>query len=119
MLTILLALATALPLPHSADLYVSGFFDSSVQRFAGPRSAAPGAKTIAFYSRPVVRRPWGLALGPDGALWVANQAGSPGIVRISISAASGMARNSCLVIQPAPFVAVAHRRQGGQSSAET
>ena len=83
MLTILLALIAALPLPHSADLYVSGFFDSSVQRFAGPRSSAPGAKTAAFYSRPVARRPWGLALGPDGALWVANQTGSPGIVRIS------------------------------------
>jgi len=69
-------------LPHSADLYVSGFFDSSVQRFAGPRSAAPGAAGGTF-AKPVARRPWGLAFGPDGALWVANEQGSPAIVRIS------------------------------------
>jgi len=69
-------------LPHSADLYVSGFFDSSVQRFAGPRSAAPGAAAGTF-AKPVARRPWGLAFGPDGALWVANEQGAPAIVRIS------------------------------------
>ena len=80
MLAILFALLSALP--HSSDLYVSGFFDSSVQRFLGPRSAAPGLPGGA-YARPVSRRPWGLALGPDGALWVANQQGSPAIVRIS------------------------------------
>src|ERR1051326_5669056 len=80
MLAILFALAAALP--HSADLYVSGFFDSSVQRFAGPRSAAPGAAGGTF-AKPVARRPWGLAFGPDGALWVANEQGSPAIVRVS------------------------------------
>lgn len=80
MLAILFAVLTALP--HSADLYVSGFFDSSVQRFAGPRAAAPGAPG-GTYARPVARRPWGLAFGPDGALWVANEQGSPAIVRIS------------------------------------
>src|ERR1043166_7312428 len=80
MLALLLAVLTALP--HSADLYVSGFFDSSVQRFAGPRSAAPGAAGGTF-ARPVARRPWGLAFGPDGALWVANSQSTPGIVRIS------------------------------------
>src|ERR1051326_7378480 len=80
MLAILFALAAALP--PSADLYVSGFFDSSVQRFAGPRSAAPGAAGGTF-AKPVARRPWGLAFGPDGALWVANEQGSPAIVRVS------------------------------------
>jgi DNA-binding beta-propeller fold protein YncE len=80
MLAILLAVAVALP--HSSDLYVAGFFDASVQRFYGPRSATPGV-ALGTYARPVVRRPWGIAFGPDGALWVANQAGSPAIVRIS------------------------------------
>lgn len=80
MFAILFALLTALP--HSADLYVSGFFDSSVQRFLGPRSAAPGLPG-GTYARPVARRPWGIAFGPDGALWVANQQGSPAIVRVS------------------------------------
>src|SRR4029079_6726650 len=80
MFAIVFALLTALP--HSADLYVSGFFDSSVQRFLGPRSAAPGLPG-GTYARPVARRPWGIAFGPNGALWVANQQGSPAIVRIS------------------------------------
>ena len=80
MLAFVLALLVALP--HSADLYVSGFFDSSVQRFAGPRAAAPGALAGTF-ARPVSRRPWGLAFGPDGALWVANQQGSPALVRVT------------------------------------
>jgi len=80
MLAILFTLLAALP--HSADLYVSGFFDSSVQRFLGPRSATPGAAG-GTYARPVARRPWGIAFGPDGALWVANQQGSPAIVRVS------------------------------------
>jgi DNA-binding beta-propeller fold protein YncE len=35
------------------------------------------------FAQPVARRPWGLAFGPDGALYVANQAGSPAIVKIS------------------------------------
>src|SRR5436305_13477069 len=82
MRTLLLALLFAQPLPHSSDLYVSGFFDSSVQRFAGPRAAVPGAPG-GTYARPVSRRPSGLALGPDGALWVANQPGSPATVRLS------------------------------------
>jgi hypothetical protein len=67
------------------DLYVSGFFTSSVQRFAGPGADSPGAprpapgQELAFYARPVSRRPWGLAFGPGGDfLYVANQQGSFG-----------------------------------------
>jgi DNA-binding beta-propeller fold protein YncE len=72
---------TGPPLPHSPDLYVSGFFSSSVRRVGGPLSA--GAGTSVVFAQPVARRPWGLAFGPDGALYVANQAGSPAIVKIS------------------------------------
>jgi DNA-binding beta-propeller fold protein YncE len=86
-----LAAQTPAPLPHSPDLYVSGFFSSSVQRAAGPLSAAAG--TSAVFAQPVARRPWGMAFGPDGALYVANQAGSPAIVKLAgpFSAAPGTA----------------------------
>ncbi len=69
------------PLPHSPDLYVSGFFSSSVRRVGGPLSA--GAGTSALFAQAIARRPWGMAFGPDGALYVANQAGSPAIVKLS------------------------------------
>lgn len=97
---LLLDAATPLaPLPHSPDLYVSGFFSSSVQRFYGPRSANNGARPAsalsdAFYVRPVARRPWGLAFGPDGNLYVANYGnGSEAIVRVQgpFSANAGQA----------------------------
>jgi DNA-binding beta-propeller fold protein YncE len=75
-------LIAALPLlPHSPDLYVSGFYSSSVQRAAGPLSASAGTSVV--FAQPVARRPWGMAFGPDGALYVANQAGSPAIVKIA------------------------------------
>ena len=81
----LLAAATLL---HSADLYVSGFFSSSIQRYYGPLSATQGARplpgrTTAAYAQPVARRPWGMAFGPDGNLYVANfGTGSEAVVRV-------------------------------------
>jgi len=89
LLAMLVLAATPLaPLPHSSDLYVSGFFTASVQRFYGPRSAnsgprpAPG-RSDSFYTMPVARRPWGLAFGPDGNLYVANYGTfSDAIVRV-------------------------------------
>lgn len=85
---LLLAATPLAPLPHSSDLYVSGFFTSSVQRFHGPRSAASGPRpgpgqSGAVYAMPVTRRPWGLAFGPDGNLYVANLGtGSDAIMRV-------------------------------------
>lgn len=76
------------PLPRSPDLYVSGFFSSSVLRYYGPRSVATGARpapqqTGAVYASGIVRRPWGIAFGPDGNAYVANVSGSsPAIVRL-------------------------------------
>ena len=73
-------------LVHSPDLYVSGFFFSDVQRFYGPLSATPGAVHPApgfsgdEYVAGVSRRPWGLAFGPDGNLFIANQQGGDGAI---------------------------------------
>ncbi len=85
----LLTAATLLsPLPHSSDLYVSGFFTSSIQRYYGPRSATQGPRSVhggsgATYAQPVTRRPWGIAFGPDGNLYVANFGeGSDAIMRV-------------------------------------
>ena len=74
-------------LPHSPDVFVTRFFNNDVQRFFGPQSSAAGAahpspgSPGAQYSRGVVaRRPWGVAFGPDGNLYVANQQGGDGAI---------------------------------------
>jgi DNA-binding beta-propeller fold protein YncE len=88
-------------LPHSPDLYVSAFFRSSIQRYYGPRSATSGPRPLAAgggadYASGAVRRPWGIALGPDGDLYVANASGiPPGIVRIG-----GPSKASAGTVQP-------------------
>jgi DNA-binding beta-propeller fold protein YncE len=73
--------------PHSPDLYVARFFGNDVQRFFGPQSATPGASHPAptasgaeFSTGVVARRPWGIAFGPDGNLYVANQQGGDGAI---------------------------------------
>jgi DNA-binding beta-propeller fold protein YncE len=76
---------------HSPDLYVSRFFDNDVQRFFGPQSPTPAiahpspGSSGSQYSKAIVsRRPWGIAFGPDGNLYVANQQGGDGaIMRIN------------------------------------
>jgi hypothetical protein len=79
--------ALAAPPAHSPDVYVARFFNSDVQRVYGPQSATPGVGhpspglSGAQYSRTVVaRRPWGIAFGPDGNLYVANQQGGDGAI---------------------------------------
>ncbi len=69
-----------------AELFVSGFYSSSVQRYAGPFEdnpgmpfAAPGL-TDALYAAGVSRRPWGLVFGPDGDFYIANKQGAEVIV---------------------------------------
>ena len=80
------AAAGAQSLPHSPDLYVAEFFGSTVQRFSGPLSPRPGAdhpapgRSGSVYAGPVGRRPWGIAFGPDGNLYIANQQGGGGAV---------------------------------------
>ena len=72
---------------RSPDLFVTRFFNNDVQRFYGPRSATPGVAhpapglTGSQYSRTIVaRRPWGIAFGPDGSLYAANQQGGDGAI---------------------------------------
>ena len=84
---LLLALPLAAAPAHSPDLYVSRFFENDVQRVFGPQSASPGAAhpspgaSGAQYSTTgVARRPWGIAFGPDGRLYVANQQGGDGAI---------------------------------------
>ncbi len=73
--------------PQSPDLYVGRFFNNDVQRFFGPQSArpgddhpGPGSSGSQFSRQPVSRRPWGIAFGPDGNLYVANQQGGDGAI---------------------------------------
>lgn len=99
--TVALHAATLPSLSHSPDLYVSGFFAATVYRYYGPRSAHRGPRpapshTGAVYARPVVRRPWGIAFGPDGNAYVANLSGAtPAIVRVDgpFSATPGAIRD--------------------------
>jgi hypothetical protein len=72
---------------HSPDLFVDRFFNNDVQRFFGPQSATPGAghpgpglSGSQFATGVVARRPWGMAFGPDGNLFVANQQGGDGAI---------------------------------------
>src|SRR5438132_42208 len=66
----------------TSDLYVSGFFSSSVQRFAGPYAATPGAarpsphNPAPFYAQKVSRRPWAIAFGHDESLFVTDDMGN-------------------------------------------
>jgi DNA-binding beta-propeller fold protein YncE len=93
--------ATLPSLSHSPDLYVSGFFASSVYRYYGPRSAHRGPNPApshpgAVYAQAVLRRPWGIAFGPDGHAYVANISGAtPAIVRVDgpFSATPGAVRD--------------------------
>src|ERR1044071_2512952 len=84
---LLLATAAQAAPSHSPDLYVSRIFSNDVQRFFGPQSATPGAGHPApglsgsQYSRvAIARRVWGIAFGPDGNLYVANQQGGDGAI---------------------------------------
>jgi hypothetical protein len=85
--SLLFAVPLAAAPAHSPDLYVTRFFNSDLQRFYGPQSATPGAghaspgASGSQYSQvPVARRPWGIAFGPDGNLYVANQQGGDGAI---------------------------------------
>jgi DNA-binding beta-propeller fold protein YncE len=72
---------------HTPDVYVTRFFNNDVQRFYGPHSAtprvghpAPGLTGAQYSNAGVARRPWGIAFGPDGHLYVANQQGGDGAI---------------------------------------
>ena len=76
------------------DLFVASFFGSSIQRFAGPLTATPGAalptagNSGADYATRVARRPWPLTLGRDGNLYTTDLEASPGVARIHGALAS-------------------------------
>jgi DNA-binding beta-propeller fold protein YncE len=114
-LSCLVSLAAAgLCRAQSPDLYVVGFFSSSVQRFSGPTTAFPGQPrpapglSGAFFSLPVSRRPWAITAGPDGNLYVADLygfgSGTGTVMRVGASGTSAViisdAGASSLVFSP-------------------
>jgi hypothetical protein len=70
------------------DLFVTSFFGSSIQRFAGPLAPTPGAplptagNSGANYATVVSRRPWPLARGRDGNLYTTDIEAEPGVARV-------------------------------------
>ena len=110
------------------DLLVASFFGNGVRRFHGPGSSEAGAPypspagTGAVYGpSSLCRRPWGIAFGPDGDLYVTNQQGGDGgIFRLAgpSRATPGAplpapGQTGAILVPEANFLAIAFRPSGG------